>query len=242
MPLPSYARVTNVRNGHSVIVRVNDRGPFHSGRVLDVSQKVAEVLAFRSAGTGQVKVDYIGPASLAGSDDALLLASLRTDGKPATLPAAPPSGAPATMVADAAGQASPAQSASQAQSSGVVTVEQSPRAAAPTGPQGAMGATMGAGMTLSQTPPLAGTRASPVLSPVLSPPAPLAMNGSVAPPPPRRPLDLSTIPGADTPIMAPPPRPRPSASFFAAPSEVTSFFIERGPFDGVDTTGVQSLR
>ena len=90
MPLPSYARVTNTRNGHSVIVRVNDRGPFHAGRVLDVSQKVAEVLAFRNAGTGQVKVDYLGPASLTGSDDALLLASLRTDGRPATLPAAPP--------------------------------------------------------------------------------------------------------------------------------------------------------
>jgi hypothetical protein len=42
MPLPSYVRVTNVGNGHSIIARVNDRGPYHGGRLIDVSQRVAE--------------------------------------------------------------------------------------------------------------------------------------------------------------------------------------------------------
>jgi len=85
MPLPSYARVTNLRNEHSMIVRVNDRGPYHGGRVMDVSQRVAEALDFRSAGTARVKVEWIGRARLAGDNDARLLATLRQDGQPATL-------------------------------------------------------------------------------------------------------------------------------------------------------------
>jgi len=97
MPLPSYARVTNVRNGRSIIVRVNDRGPYHSGRVMDVSSKVAEALAFKSFGTAQIKVEYVGKAGLQGSDDTKLLASLRTDGRPAVLDGSP--SLPTTMVA-----------------------------------------------------------------------------------------------------------------------------------------------
>lgn len=80
MPLPSYARITNLANRHSLIVRVNDRGPFHPNRVMDVSRKTAEVLDFHGTGTTRVKIEYIGPAGLAGSDDIKLLATLRTDG------------------------------------------------------------------------------------------------------------------------------------------------------------------
>ena len=97
MPLPSYARVTNMRNGRSIIVRVNDRGPYHSNRVMDVSSKVAEALAFKAYGTAQIKVDYISKAGLQGSDDTKLLASLRTDGRPAQLDGSP--SLPPTMVA-----------------------------------------------------------------------------------------------------------------------------------------------
>jgi rare lipoprotein A len=79
MPLPSYARVTNLRSRSSIIVRVNDRGPYHPGRIMDVSERVAEALEFRSIGTARVKVEYIGRAGLAGSDDRKLLATLRRD-------------------------------------------------------------------------------------------------------------------------------------------------------------------
>ena len=85
MPLPSYIRVTNTLNGRSIIARVNDRGPFHSKRLIDVSERVAEALAFRNIGTARVKVDYIGRAPTDGSDDAILMASLKTDGSPANL-------------------------------------------------------------------------------------------------------------------------------------------------------------
>ena len=80
MPLPSYARVTNLRNNASMIVRVNDRGPFASNRVMDVSRRVAEALDFKRMGTARIKVEYVGRASLAGSDDSRLYATLRTNG------------------------------------------------------------------------------------------------------------------------------------------------------------------
>jgi len=86
MPLPSYARVTNLENGRSIIVRVNDRGPYHQNRVIDVSQRTAEALDFRRQGTAHVRVEYVRRASPNGSDDRILLSSLRTDGLPATLP------------------------------------------------------------------------------------------------------------------------------------------------------------
>jgi rare lipoprotein A len=85
MPLPSYARVTNLRNHRSLIVRVNDRGPFHAGRVMDLSSRAAEALGYKSVGSTKVKVEYVGHASLAGSDDRKLLATLRVDGRPAEL-------------------------------------------------------------------------------------------------------------------------------------------------------------
>jgi len=95
MPLPSYARVTNLANGYSVIVRVNDRGPYHGGRVMDVSSRVADVLDFKGSGTAKIRVEYVGRAPLEGSDDDQLLASLRTDGSAATINGV----AAATMVA-----------------------------------------------------------------------------------------------------------------------------------------------
>lgn len=75
MPLPSYARVTNTKNGASVIVRVNDRGPYSHGRVIDMSRKAAEMLDYMNVGTAQVKVEYVGRAPLDGQDESYLLAS-----------------------------------------------------------------------------------------------------------------------------------------------------------------------
>lgn len=88
LPLPSYVRVTNTGNGRSVIVRVNDRGPFHGNRVLDVSKRTAEVLDFQRSGTARVRVEYAGPASVEGSDDQRLMASYRDNGTPAPAPTA----------------------------------------------------------------------------------------------------------------------------------------------------------
>jgi rare lipoprotein A len=83
LPLPSYVRVTNLDNGRSMVVRVNDRGPFKSDRLIDVSAKVAALLDFKRKGTARVQVDYVGPARMDGHDKRMLLASYRSPGKPA---------------------------------------------------------------------------------------------------------------------------------------------------------------
>src|SRR6476620_3391433 len=85
LPMPSYARVTNLRNGKSLIVRVNDRGPYHGNRLIDVSNKAAELLEFKGNGVARVRVEYVAPAPLEGSDDRQLMATLRT-GVPAPSP------------------------------------------------------------------------------------------------------------------------------------------------------------
>ncbi|MGZ5870537.1 MAG: septal ring lytic transglycosylase RlpA family protein [Bradyrhizobium sp.] len=85
LPMPCYARVTNLGNGRSLIVRVNDRGPYHGNRVMDVSSRAAELLEFKSNGVARVRVEYVGRAPLEGSDDRQLIATLRT-GVPAPSP------------------------------------------------------------------------------------------------------------------------------------------------------------
>lgn len=85
LPMPCYARVTNLTNGKSLIVRVNDRGPYHGNRLIDVSNKAAELLEFKGNGVARVRVEYVGRAPLEGSDDRQLMATLRT-GVPAPSP------------------------------------------------------------------------------------------------------------------------------------------------------------
>jgi rare lipoprotein A len=85
LPLPSYVRVTNISNGRSVIVRLNDRGPYHSDRLIDVSVRAATLLGFYGGGLAPVRVEYVAPAPLEGSDDAMLAATLR-QGEPAPAP------------------------------------------------------------------------------------------------------------------------------------------------------------
>ncbi|MBX6424693.1 MAG: septal ring lytic transglycosylase RlpA family protein [Variibacter sp.] len=100
LPIPSYARVTNLHNGRSLIVRVNDRGPFHDDREIDLSSKAAELLGVRNRGVARVRVEYVGPAALEGSDDRKLMATLR-EGAPAPAPSK-------VMVASAEPYVSPA--------------------------------------------------------------------------------------------------------------------------------------
>ncbi len=78
LPIPSYARVTNLENGRSVMVRINDRGPYMSGRIIDLSYQAAEVLGYRANGSADVEVKYVGPAPLNADDNKMLMASVNT--------------------------------------------------------------------------------------------------------------------------------------------------------------------
>lgn len=61
LPIPSYVKVTNLANRKSIIVRVNDRGPFHDGRIIDLSYTAAKKLGFHQQGTAKVHVELINP-------------------------------------------------------------------------------------------------------------------------------------------------------------------------------------
>lgn len=64
LPIPSYARVTNLDNGKQVIVRVNDRGPFHSSRIIDLSYTAALKLGYLARGSGRLEVERLLPAEI----------------------------------------------------------------------------------------------------------------------------------------------------------------------------------
>lgn len=68
LPLPCQVRVTNLANHRSIVVRVNDRGPYAGHRVIDVSAKTAKLLGFYDHGVARVKVDYVGRAPPQGAD------------------------------------------------------------------------------------------------------------------------------------------------------------------------------
>lgn len=59
LQMPSLARVTNLENGRSIVVRINDRGPFKKDRVMDVSERAAELLGFKNKGTTKVKIEVL---------------------------------------------------------------------------------------------------------------------------------------------------------------------------------------
>jgi peptidoglycan lytic transglycosylase len=68
LPMPSYAYVTNVANGRTVLVRINDRGPYVGNRIIDLSKASARALDLHKGGTGRVRVKYAGKAPLNGND------------------------------------------------------------------------------------------------------------------------------------------------------------------------------
>lgn len=87
LPLPSYVRVTNLQNNRSVIVRVNDRGPFHDGRIIDLSFTAAYKLGYVEQGSSRVRVELIVPDASTGmtyadvSRDALAANEVRQEDK-----------------------------------------------------------------------------------------------------------------------------------------------------------------
>lgn len=118
LPLPTFARVTSLDSGESVIVRVNDRGPFHSDREIDLSYAAAARLGFLDNGTGPVRVEAIDPAQWLAERGRGGSAS---ETRPVTAQAASSSAAPAT--APQRQTASPTPSASEQEAGGAVYLQ-----------------------------------------------------------------------------------------------------------------------
>lgn len=82
LPIPSFARVTNLDNGKSVVVRVNDRGPFHEGRVIDLSLAAATKIGIVARGTGRVRVEALQPDGSAATQAVAMPADTRPTFRP----------------------------------------------------------------------------------------------------------------------------------------------------------------
>ena len=89
LPLPSLVKVTNLSNGKSIIVRVNDRGPYHGGRIIDMSRAAANALGYRNKGVTKVRVEYFGEASKHPDGDPAKIAALGGRANTGQAPTAP---------------------------------------------------------------------------------------------------------------------------------------------------------
>ena len=89
LPLPSLARVTNLDNGRSIVVRINDRGPYASGRIIDMSERAAQLLGFEALGTAKVRVQVLSDESKAIADAMRHYGSAAAVAEAAPVPAAP---------------------------------------------------------------------------------------------------------------------------------------------------------
>lgn len=121
LPMPSLVRVTNMENGRSIVVRMNDRGPYANNRIIDLSRRSAQLLGFERQGTARVRVQYLGQAPLEGGGETMLASrSTGGDERPSAAPrgtvsaeALPPppgvKGRSAEVARPAQGQPSPMQ-------------------------------------------------------------------------------------------------------------------------------------
>jgi rare lipoprotein A len=86
LPLPALVEVTNEANGRSIVVRVNDRGPFVDSRIIDLSRGAAEELDLLSRGVGEVRVRYLGPAPRGGGTGTAAGYQIASNSRPAPQP------------------------------------------------------------------------------------------------------------------------------------------------------------
>lgn len=139
LPIPSYARVTNLENGKQVIVRINDRGPFHSDRIIDLSYTAALKLGYANAGSARLKVERILPSQIQQMQSQKSItgdgvqvgtidnSSVQMDALPGTTPLAAPS---AVQVASASATTTPSVPSYTAPSKAQVVTRQSEHATA----------------------------------------------------------------------------------------------------------------
>ena len=250
LPLPSYARVTNLNNGRSVIVRVNDRGPFLHSRIMDLSYVAAYRLGYVNSGSAPVEVEAILP-------DEIRLANKagQTIGTAQTTPVAPPpdpafaSLPPVPVRAPSSIEIEPLGAADDPLADApfiAATLPQEQPAAAPAAPIGAPIAQSSIRTTTlpATAPSPAPIAPAPMHTPVGAPmnapadaPQPIQITPLTTPPPAAVPPPVHTPPSAYT--SAPPPSsPAPAMAGMAAgtlPGAQRGVFIQLGAFSSPET-------
>ncbi|SDG92436.1 septal ring lytic transglycosylase RlpA family protein [Roseospirillum parvum] len=182
LPMPSLARVTNLANGRSVVVRINDRGPFSKRRILDCSRRCAQLLGYLNQGTAHVRVEMMADESLALKNRILGLHGRQPDPLPATpsgtvsqgtlsVPAAQPAPQPVAATASVTPQPTAARPAPQVppQVASEITQPSPPPVVTTASPSAPPSATASARAAPPSTPrpPLRATTAAPASPPGL---------------------------------------------------------------------------
>jgi len=219
LPLPSLVRVTNLENGRTIELRVNDRGPFARGRILDVSRRAAQLLGFEQQGTARVRVEILAPESLA-----LKEAMLGRQRPPETqVVAAVPRQA---VASDALPPPEGARATEQ-----TVTALPPPSATLPPASVSASDGGAGRRSRTAQQQPAA--RPAP---PVVAQPAPAAAPGGQGTPQPsaRQPERMPARGGGTAPASGP--------VVTQVPVEPTSIFVQAGAFANYDNAYRLSVR
>lgn len=202
LPMPTVVQVTNLENGRTVVLRVNDRGPFARGRIIDVSRRAAQLLGFENQGTAKVRVRIMVPETI----QAVALA--RRNGTDQKLADDLPHAAPRDAVVAEALQPGSRVTATEASVNSAAPPTQTALLAAP---QAAM---PGSPAAVSSVPPPAPMRPT-VLSPAPSSPAPPPAAVASLPP------SLAAAPTA--------PRPLPE-TVTVVPVKATQIYIQAGAY------------
>jgi rare lipoprotein A len=170
LPMPSIVQVTNLQNGRSLQLRVNDRGPFVDGRLIDVSRRAAQLLGFENQGTARVRVTILKDESIAAAEDAM-----RSSGQILVAQASGAAAAPASAPARSSVSAAPAMGRVRSLQPSPATAAIEPRPASP--PHIA---------AVPSEPPEPSP--APASQPPQTPPSQIAMMPSEPPPSPPPPL------------------------------------------------------
>ncbi|MBS7542593.1 septal ring lytic transglycosylase RlpA family protein [Ancylobacter oerskovii] len=223
LPMPSYVKVTNLSNNRSMVVRVNDRGPYHGNRVIDVSSRAADLLGFKRSGTARVRVEYVGRAPLEGSDDMQLASTLRQDGRQVV---------PTTMLASA-GSALPTRMATPATRVAAANVPLPPsrpfELGEPSAEDVAEAPVAGSRVAsaYSVNPVRVSTRPAQQAAAVVAPPAPAPQQVAFAPLPPK-PAAKPVAPARPA-AVATAPAPRPAAPARQVPATAPAAVAQMAP-------------
>ncbi|HUA54835.1 MAG TPA: septal ring lytic transglycosylase RlpA family protein [Candidatus Sulfotelmatobacter sp.] len=212
LPMPSFVRVTNLDNGRSIVLRVNDRGPYARGRIIDVSRRGAQLLGFETIGTARVRVQIMA------KETQELAATLKQQGhyqvaRAQTQPGEPPPVAAPRSAVSSTPLAAPPSAAPAPQPA-------APQPA-PTG-VAAAGAPPPSNVTVAALPPPA--------APAAAAPAPIMAQPTPAPAPAPA---AGSAPGAGTPVAFVPP-PDPTGQVAQSAPRHTNIYVQAGAFANRD--------